>query len=57
MYYTSGMTASVIVTFNDNEQVSHLLHTVHSIVQNTPPHLLHEILLIDDAAKKGRSGA
>ncbi|KAI0241334.1 putative N-acetylgalactosaminyltransferase 9 [Lamellibrachia satsuma] len=44
--------ASVIVSFCDHENVSVLLHTVHSIVQRTPPDLLREVILIDDNTRK-----
>ena len=44
---------SVIITFHENEKVSRILHTVHSILQRTPPKLLLEIILIDDHSTKG----
>ena len=46
---------SVIVTFCDNENLYSLLHTVHSIVENSPVHLLAEVILIDDGTRKGGS--
>lgn len=42
-------TASVLIVFY-NEPLSPLLRTVHSILNRTPPHLLHEIILIDDGS-------
>ena len=35
---------------------STLIRTVHSIVKRTPPHLLEEILLLDDASDKEHLG-
>ncbi|XP_036617469.1 polypeptide N-acetylgalactosaminyltransferase 11-like [Trichosurus vulpecula] len=39
--------ASIIICFY-NEVLSALLRTVHSVIDHTPQHLLHEIILIDD---------
>ncbi|KAL3831975.1 hypothetical protein ACJMK2_023663 [Sinanodonta woodiana] len=39
--------ASVIICFY-NEAWSALLRTVHSVIDKTPPHLLYEIVLVDD---------
>ncbi|XP_072508267.1 polypeptide N-acetylgalactosaminyltransferase 11-like isoform X2 [Notamacropus eugenii] len=39
--------ASIIICFY-NEALSALLRTVHSVIDHTPQHLLHEIILIDD---------
>ncbi len=44
---------SVFMCFHESEILSHILHTVHSIVQRTPRHLLEEIILIADNSKKG----
>ena len=35
---------------------STLIRTVHSIVKRTPPHLLEEIVLLDDASNKEHLG-
>lgn len=41
---------SIIVIFH-NEVLSVLKRTIHSIINRTPPELLHEIILVNDASK------
>ena len=47
--YPSGIlpTASVVVCYF-HEEFTTLLRTVHSVVDRTPPQLLHEIILVND---------
>ncbi|XP_046551492.1 putative polypeptide N-acetylgalactosaminyltransferase 9 [Haliotis rubra] len=40
---------SVIIIFY-NEHWSVVLRTIHSIMDNTPPHLIKEVILVDDAS-------
>ncbi|NWX87441.1 GALT5 acetylgalactosaminyltransferase, partial [Nothoprocta pentlandii] len=46
-------TTSVIMCFVD-EVWSTLLRSVHSVLSRSPPHLLHELILVDDCSSKGR---
>lgn len=46
-YPTDLPVASVVICFY-NEAFSALLRTVHSVVDRTPAHLLHEVILVDD---------
>ena len=41
--------ASIIICFH-NEALSALLRTVHTVLQRSPSHLIHEIILINDAS-------
>ena len=38
-----------------NEGFTVLMRTVHSVINNTPPQFLEEILLVDDYSEKGMS--
>ncbi|TRY85071.1 hypothetical protein DNTS_020859 [Danionella cerebrum] len=46
-------TASIVICFF-NEAFSALLRTVHSVLDRTPHHLLHEIILVDDHSELGK---
>ena len=45
--------ASVVIVFH-NEGWSTLLRTVHSVINRSPPHMLQEIVMVDDYSDKGR---
>ena len=51
-YLSDLPSASVVVCFY-NEAWSVLLRTVHSVIDRSPAHLIHEILLIDDDSDLG----
>ncbi|KAK5638663.1 hypothetical protein RI129_012958 [Pyrocoelia pectoralis] len=47
--YNPTLTASVIIIFY-NELLSVILRTIWSVILQTPNHLLHEIILVDDCS-------
>lgn len=48
-------TTSIVIVFH-NEAWSTLLRTVHSIMRTSPPQLLHEIIMVDDASDREHLG-
>ena len=53
MTYDSVLpTASIIIIFH-NEAFSVILRTVYSVLKETPPKLLKEIILVDDKSDEG----
>ena len=49
LYPAHKLTASVVIIFY-NEAWSMVLRTVHSVVNRSPPGMLKEVILVDDAS-------
>ncbi|KAI8510621.1 polypeptide [Branchiostoma belcheri] len=56
LYPSALPNVSVIIPFH-NEHWSTLLRTVHGVFGRTPPHLLGEMILVDDFSSKEHCGA
>ena len=49
-YDTSSLPSSSVVIIFNNEALSALLRTVWSVLDRTPPEILHEVVLVDDGS-------
>ena len=49
-YDTSSLPSSSVVIIFNNEALSALLRTVWSVLDRSPPEILHEVVLVDDGS-------
>jgi polypeptide N-acetylgalactosaminyltransferase len=52
MKYLKHLTPVSIIIINHNEYPSTFKRTLHSVTNRTPPELIHEIVIIDDASTR-----
>lgn len=53
MFYPKDLPQISLIFIFVNEALSVILRSVHSAVNHTPPHLLKEIILVDDNSDDG----
>ncbi|XP_067650336.1 polypeptide N-acetylgalactosaminyltransferase 13-like [Haliotis asinina] len=56
LVYPDDLPATSIIICFHNEAWSTLIRTVFSVLDNTPQHLLHEVILVDDASDEPSLG-
>ena len=54
--YPDDMPTGSVVIIYYNEEWTAILRTVHSVVNRSPPHLLKEVILLDDASNRTELG-
>ena len=53
--YPSGMPSTSVVIIFHNEAYTVLIRTITSVLNRSPPELIHEIVLVDDASDYGKT--